>query len=328
MSDDSKKMGFVGAAVAAAAIGGGKVAVETGLFKDAAHISVASLASHPATRIAEQSMGGVTGHAFGGITEHSIGSAAGHSATSLAEHSVENIAGGSIGLTVDHSGGKVPFPGFDGNGTQSSISHSGSLPHTTGVFNQDQPVFANHIPPEVRPPLLNHGQLVAGDDAGVYPNITQEKLHLTAVGDSADLNYKQKKAASFFYKAEPHIINDIKAHRNSITQEELEALIRSEVTKAISATQNEKGSGIKFEVMSGKLTITGEKKLAGVSFTGGDINVYKISATIAGPMYACKMLIGADLEKCVNNAMKLASSAIAEEIKKSVSSNTTDEKSK
>jgi hypothetical protein len=53
----------------------------------------------------------------------------------------------------------------------------------------------------------------------------------------------------------------------------------------------------------------------GMRLTGGEVNVYKVSAKLAVGVVACEALAAPELKKCANVALAKVGSAVAQELK-------------
>jgi hypothetical protein len=110
------------------------------------------------------------------------------------------------------------------------------------------------------------------------------------------------KVHTLYDRAEPQIITDINHAHGSLTQSQVDSIINRELVKTITIDSSKPNSNISFEVATGKLKVQRSATMLGVDFTVGEVNVYKISAIVAGSVYGCQKLTGSQFHNCVNRA--------------------------
>lgn len=134
---------------------------------------------------------------------------------------------------------------------------------------------------------------------------------------------RSKFVYSLFAQAEPRVLNDLApqdlygeymaaVNGQSVPSEaEIEGVIRNDVATTIEAAEKQPNANITFEVFTGNLTINSHITVGGVKVTGGDVNVYKIGAVLAGYIAGC----GLDgLRSCIDQAFNKIGDAINAEV--------------
>jgi hypothetical protein len=120
---------------------------------------------------------------------------------------------------------------------------------------------------------------------------------------------------SYFTSAEPKMLADFAKLSPPISQSAADQIIRSELVGVVQQAAKDPASNISFEAFSGKLTVDSSATIAGVKVTGGEINLYKVSLSLAGGVAACMGVIDADYQTCVQSALSKAKGLVAEQLK-------------
>jgi hypothetical protein len=122
--------------------------------------------------------------------------------------------------------------------------------------------------------------------------------------------------SSYFSIAEPKLENDLTKLTPPLSKANVESIVRGDLQNAADATKKDHPeSKITFEYLSGKLTIGSSTTVSGVRITGGEVNVYNVSAAIAGGVMTCNALADASFKRCVDLAIKTALSSFVKEAK-------------
>jgi hypothetical protein len=101
---------------------------------------------------------------------------------------------------------------------------------------------------------------------------------------------KEIRTASGVYgEATPQILHDLET-ADTPTREELERIINTEVTNAVQLAAKEPKSGITFEALNGTLKFDQSVTLGGLTVTGGEVNIYKVTGAVAATVYTCQLL--------------------------------------
>lgn len=110
------------------------------------------------------------------------------------------------------------------------------------------------------------------------------------------------KVHDLFDQAEPHIFAEISHAHGTLTESQVNSIINRELVKTITTNSSKPNSNISFEVATGKLKVQRSATVLGVDFTIGEVNVYKVSAIVAGSVYGCQKLAGSQFHNCVSRA--------------------------
>jgi hypothetical protein len=109
--------------------------------------------------------------------------------------------------------------------------------------------------------------------------------HLSAISTTV----RTEEVASLFSRARPRILDHLKPRIGKLTQADVEKTLSSDLTEVIEKAAGDPKSGITFEALTGKLKVESSMLLKGVKVTGGEVNVYKVTAVLAGGIVACAL---------------------------------------
>jgi hypothetical protein len=128
-----------------------------------------------------------------------------------------------------------------------------------------------------------------------------------------------------FVEAQPGIVEGIQKLEQPISEQAIIDTVKAELLKT-----KETQPYVKFEVLSGKLSINGsiDREWGALSF--GDVNLYNVTATVGGTIAACyelrdknatEVTVKTVIEDCVANAITQFKSLVVNEMFKNASSN-------
>jgi hypothetical protein len=121
--------------------------------------------------------------------------------------------------------------------------------------------------------------------------------------------------SSYFVTAQAKMVDDITALHPPLSIEEVDGIIRKDVGAVIEdAKKSDPEAKISFEIMTGKLNIEAAKTLVEVKISGGEINVYKISLSLAGGIAACSGRIVEEFRPCVPRELAKVGGAVEKEL--------------
>jgi hypothetical protein len=118
------------------------------------------------------------------------------------------------------------------------------------------------------------------------------------------------KVSSLYDEATPEILDALKVPE--LTQQQLEEKITQAVKKAIESAEKEKGSGITFEPLTGKLKVDLSYTTPLGKVKVGEVNIYVVSAVAAAGVFACLNQPG--YNECAKAALAKVGSAVAKEM--------------
>jgi hypothetical protein len=125
----------------------------------------------------------------------------------------------------------------------------------------------------------------------------------TTAGREVRLNSPSQEVTALFSQTEPQIIDDLAALGGNLSQSKVANVISADVAKTLQNVAATSESGITFEVLSGKLKFNSYRTVRGAKVSLGEINVYKVSLTLAGAVVACTSLGTSELTTCVKEAI-------------------------
>jgi len=76
----------------------------------------------------------------------------------------------------------------------------------------------------------------------------------------------------------------------ALTAEQAEQIIRKRLVEAAQEAQQEPGSGVTFELLSGDLTVDKSIQWGGIKLTGGKVNLYELAKKLAELGMLCAVL--------------------------------------
>jgi hypothetical protein len=90
-------------------------------------------------------------------------------------------------------------------------------------------------------------------------------------------------------RAQPHITQDLEPYRYTLTYTQVQPIIYHDLVESAKNISAKRDSTIKFEALTGKLTIDASYKTGSFQLEVGEVNLYKVSAVAAAGVVACKM---------------------------------------
>ena len=123
-----------------------------------------------------------------------------------------------------------------------------------------------------------------------------------------------KMVYALFAEAKPKIFQDVFPFyviNQPFSQPAVDDIIREEISTTIEVAKSQPDSNVAFDVVSGKLTISSSMTVFNVKVTAGEVNVYKVSAVLAGGIVLCGKGWIDDFQKCFADAFAKVGSAIA-----------------
>jgi hypothetical protein len=121
--------------------------------------------------------------------------------------------------------------------------------------------------------------------------------------------------SSYIQGAEPGVIDDLSKSGAKPQEDQINDVFKSRIAASL-VEKARSDPNISFEALTGKLTIRGSRRLGGVEVTAGEVNIYKVTATLAGIAIAC-LLTHRSINQCVEAAFRAAGSEIANSIEPS-----------
>jgi hypothetical protein len=212
------------------------------------------------------------------------------------------------GKVIIHEGGEIAALGHgagyiieNGGAAKNTLKTARDLPgvdRVPGISGRLSDGATNNFE-RIKPPLT-------GD-----PTIQQPRIAL-AQANQVD---PSQKVSSLFDRADQNILHDLNALHGALTRQQIDNIIQEEVLKNVQSETSQPNSGIKFEALTGKLTIESSYILRGVKVTGGDVNIYKVSGVLAGSVYSCNALDSKGFNDCAKAALAKVGSVVAKELK-------------
>lgn len=125
-------------------------------------------------------------------------------------------------------------------------------------------------------------------------------------------------------EAQPGIVEGIQKLEQPVSEQKVDEIVQAELLKTKSAKPY-----VKFDVLSGKLSIDGSIDKSWGSLAFGDVNLYKVTTTISGAIAVCYELgrntadatLKAMIERCVANAIEEFRMMVVREMFKNASAN-------
>jgi hypothetical protein len=140
-----------------------------------------------------------------------------------------------------------------------------------------------------------------------------------------DLHYNpppplDKTLTSLLQRAEPDILKELSnLHQRggSVTAPQVDELIRRELMSKLKPILETRAvePKVKFEVLSGKLTVEASQTIFGIEFAGGSLNLWKVGGTLTAAVMACVGLEKSNFSDCTKEALTKIGSAVRDELK-------------